>query len=70
MFKFYNNSNRNTGDLLAELFITLYSKCIRYFYRKLFKHKLKMPYSATKFQENKQEMVIILKRNNLLIYFF
>jgi hypothetical protein len=47
----------NTGDLLAEVFITTYSKCIRFFYRRLFRHKLKMPYSSAKFQENKQEIV-------------
>lgn len=47
----------NTGDLLAELFITSYSKCIRFFYKRMFKHKLKIPYSSSKFQENKEEMV-------------
>ena len=47
----------NTGDLLAELFIISYSKCIRFLYKRLFRHKLKMPYSASKFQENKEEMV-------------
>ena len=47
----------NTGDLLAEVFITTYTKCIRFLYRRLCKHKLKMPYSASQFQENKQEMV-------------
>ncbi|CAF0710376.1 unnamed protein product [Brachionus calyciflorus] len=47
----------NTGDLLAELFIISYSKCIRFFYRRIFKHKLKIPYSSSKFEENKQEML-------------
>jgi hypothetical protein len=51
----------NTGDLLAEVFIYCYSKCVRFIFRRLFKHKLKMPYSASKFQENKQEMVNIFK---------
>ena len=63
----------NTGDLLAELFIISYSKCIRFLYKRLFRHKLKMPYSASKFQENKEEMVknIFLKfkyLNCILIY--
>jgi hypothetical protein len=47
----------NTGDLLAELFITTYSKIIRFFSRKLCKNKLKMAYSATRFHENKEEIV-------------
>lgn len=47
----------NTGDLMAELFITSYSKCTRFVYRRIFKHKLKMPYSSSKFQENKEEML-------------
>ena len=47
----------NTGDLLDEVFITTYTKCIRFLYRRLCKHKLKMPYSASQYQENKQEMV-------------
>lgn len=47
----------NTGDLLAELFITSYSSCIRFFYKRIFKNKLKIPYSSSKFQENKEEMV-------------
>lgn len=47
----------NTGDLLAELFINVYSKTIRFFYRRLCRHKLKMLYSSSKFDENKREMV-------------
>ena len=50
----------NTGDLLAEIFIICYSKCIKFITKRLCKHKLKMPYSASKFQENKQEMVCYL----------
>ena len=47
----------NTGDLLAEIFITTYTKSIRFFSKKLCKNKLKMPYSVSKFQENKENMV-------------
>ena len=47
----------NTGDLLAELFIATYSKCIRFFNRRLCKHKLRMPYSSSEFRENKEEIV-------------
>jgi hypothetical protein len=50
----------NTGELLAELFIISYSKCIRFFYRRLCRHKLKMSYSSSKYQENKQEIVKLL----------
>ena len=46
-----------TGDLLAELFINLYTKTIRFFYRRLCRHKLRMLYSSTKFSETKKEMV-------------
>ena len=52
-------TNRNTGDLIAELFIAIYSRCIRFFSRRLFKHKLKMPYSSTSYEENKEEVVYI-----------
>jgi hypothetical protein len=48
----------NTGDLLAEVFISSYTKCIRFFSRRLCKNKLKMPYSASRFHENKEEMVL------------
>jgi hypothetical protein len=47
----------NTGDLLAEIFITGYSKCIKFITKRLCRHKLKMPYSSSKFQEKKQEML-------------
>ena len=66
----------NTGDLLAELFITSYTKFIRFFSKKLCKNKLKMPYSSTMFHENKQEMVyvyfhITLKLlSRIKLYFF
>lgn len=47
----------NTGDLLAEIFISCYTTCIKFITKRLCKHKLKMPYSATKYQENKQEIL-------------
>ena len=50
----------NTGDLLAEILITCYSKTVKFIAKLLCKSKLKMPYSASKFQENKQEMVLHL----------
>ncbi len=56
----------NTGDLLADIFITTYTKCIRFFSKRLCRNKLKMPYSASRFNENKQEMVKI----NLNLRFF
>ena len=52
----------NTGDLLAELFINLYSKTIRFIYKRLCRTKLRMIYSSTKFAEKKQEMVNILEK--------
>ena len=50
----------NTGDLLAEILITCYGKTVKFIAKLLCKSKLKMPYSASKFQENKQEMVLHL----------
>lgn len=47
----------NTGDLLAELFITVYSKSIRLIYRLTCKHKLKMHYSASRYQEKRENML-------------
>jgi hypothetical protein len=51
----------NTGDLLAELFINLYSKTIRFIYKRICRTKLRMIYSSSKFSEKKQEMVNIIK---------